>query len=102
MKKTYGKFLKGKFKAELILTREAIWGCTDHDILPDVAADIIPNAADYVLAKNEGDRFTIASPNLKTVVTGIVLYKDTDELELLVTNIYGDAYIIKGDHCIVD
>jgi len=98
----FGKNLKGR-TCKIIFCREALWGCADWDIIPAVAADIIPEAADYVLSKEEEERFTIVSESLRTVVTGVVTYKDEQELELRVTNVYGDVYIIKAhDHFKID
>lgn len=100
----FGKVVGGK-ECKVIFTREALWGCSDWDIIPEVAADLIPEAADYVLKKEEGERFTIVSELLRTVVTGIVTLRESDYIELLVTNIYGDIYIVhahNNEHYDVD
>lgn len=97
----FGKVLNGK-RCKVVFTNEAMWGCADWDIIPDVAADLIPEAADYVLKKGEGERFTIVSEFLRTVVSGFVTYKDDEEMELLVTEIFGDVYIVKHEYFSVD
>lgn len=86
----------GKKKAEIVLTNEARWSANDEGIILDVALDILPDASEYILEKVEGDRFTVVSEDLNIVVTGIVLYHDNQEVELLITNLYGDIYFVKS------
>jgi hypothetical protein len=80
--------------ATIKFTNTAWFDCAEGDIIPDVAADLTRDAADYVLNKKEQERFTIASALLNTVITGIVTYRDLEEVELLITNVYNDVYFV--------
>lgn len=100
--RVFGKVVNG-VPTRILFTREALWGCKDWDIIPDVAADLIPEAAEYIMGKAEGDRFTIVSEALRTLISGIKVYGDEEEMELLITDVCGDVYIIKRhDHFKID
>lgn len=85
-------------EAKVIFSNEAIYGCKDGDVIPDVAVSLLGEAGvvTYILNKKLGDRFTIASSELKTVVTGIVTDDDEKDIQLLITNVYGGVFFTNG------
>lgn len=99
MRRKFEKSLVGKDgrrkEGEVRFTQTAYADCADGDILLPVAADLVREAAEYVLKKKEGERFTIASQEINTVITGIVIYRDDEFIELLVTNVYNDVYFVE-------
>lgn len=84
-----------KKSCKVVFTRHAMLDCSEWDIVPMVAASLFAEAADYILRKNENDKFAIVSEELLTVVCGEVIYKDEEEVEVLVTSVYGDVHILK-------
>lgn len=86
----------GKIEAKVVFSKEAMFGCSDNCIVPMVASSLVSDAGNYVRAKEVGERFTIVSTELRTVVVGSVMLNDEDYLELIVTNVYGDAYILRN------
>jgi len=98
-RKIFGKTLRSgseKKEATVKFTHTAWFDCIEGEILHDVAADLVTEAADYILKKKEQERFTIASAELNTVITGLIIYKDQYEMELLITNAYNDVYFVSN------
>ena len=102
----FERILKGSngnsVRCEVSYTNTAWAECDNKCILQLVAADLVCFATDYLLAKNEMERFTIVCESGNTLITGIIVYKDDLEMGLKITNVYNDVSFVsehqKG-HC---
>ena len=87
-----------EISCRVVLTREAIFGCKDGQVSPEVAVSLLEYATEYLLDKRIGDRFTIACEALRTVISGVITEDDSDkDIQVVVTNIFGNAYFVQEE-----
>ena len=86
-----------KISARVIMTREAIFGCKDGLISPEVAVSLLEYATEYILDKRIGDRFTIACESLRTVISGVITEDDEKDLQLVLTNVFGGVFFVQEE-----
>lgn len=93
MKKGFD-YLIGDYKANIGLSQPAIDDCAHFGFAEILVKETPTFAEDYVSAKETGQRFTIVDTDLKMVVTGVVEFKEGNDLSLLITSVSGDIEMV--------
>lgn len=88
------KGLKGNKKAVVFLTKNAEFDCKEYGILPDVAMDLVTDASEFLLKKNEGECFAVVCTLPQMVICGEVVYTDEMEMEIVINKVYYDQDIV--------
>lgn len=96
MKTKEFNYLAGALRLEIKMSKTARFDCDEFGFSELVVKETPTFAESYLQRKAEGDRFTIVDTDLKMVVTGVVTYRDGNEVELLITNVNGDVELVKS------
>lgn len=89
----YGKEIKKE--ARIFFTRHSEIDIDDAGLTKTSIRLLLEAASSCLLKKQEDERFRITTPNLpvNVFVSGRIVYRDEDEIEVLVTKVSRDIYV---------
>lgn len=96
---TGNNFKKVKKEAQIFFTRHAEIDIDDVGLTKTSIRLLIEAASEYLLQKKEDEVFAIITPSLpiKLFIKGRVVYRDEEEMEILITKVLKDIFITTGD-----
>ncbi|MDD3841048.1 MAG: hypothetical protein PHP06_10900 [Clostridia bacterium] len=89
----YGKQIKRE--AQIFFTRHAEIDIDDAGLTKTSIRLLLEAASSCLLKKQEDERFRITTPNLpvNVFISGRIIYRDEEEIEVLVTNVSRDIFV---------